>query len=116
MSYSVALLHLMQLGFVVRSEYEGMKDVGVWSLDRRLGYDPDDDQKESPKRDVESLRRPRPLVELSVKAYEGERITLSRFAEVVGLDRAKAADFLEDVGVGPRVPGPEDVAGESDLA
>jgi len=115
-SYGVALLHLMQLGFVGRSEYEEMKDVGVWSLDRRLGYDPDEDRKESLKRDAESLRRPRPLVELAVKAYEGGRITLSRFAEVMGLDRAAAADFLEDVGVGLHVPGPEDVVNESDLA
>jgi len=39
-SYGVALLHLMQLGFVSRSEYERLKDVGsVSSLDRRLGYD-----------------------------------------------------------------------------
>lgn len=115
-SYGVALLHLMQLGFVGRSEYDRMKDVGVWSLDRRLGYDPDEDRKEAPKQDAESLRRPRPLVELAVKAYEGKRITLSRFAEVMGLDRVAAADFLEAVGVGLRVPDEEDVAGESELA
>ena len=115
-SYGVALLHLMQLGFVSRSEYEGLKDAGLWSLDRRLGYDPDEDRKDAPKRDAEPLRRPRPLVELAVKAYVGGRITLSRFAEVMGLGRAAATDFLEDVGVGLRVPGRKDVAGESDLA
>lgn len=115
-SYRVALLHLMQLGFVNRSEYEGLKDVGVWSLDRRLGYDPDEDRKESLKRGVEPLRRPRPLVELAVKAYEREDITLSRFAEVMGIERAAAANFLEGAGVRLRVPGSEDVVGESDLA
>ena len=116
-SYGIALLHLMQLGFVSRSEYEHLKDVGsVWSLDRRLGYDPDEDRKEAPKQDAEPLRRPRPLIELAVKAYEGGRITLSRFAEVMGLERSAAADFLETVGVGLRVPGQQDVAGESDLA
>jgi len=116
-SYRVALLHLMRLGFVSRSEHERLKDVGsVWLLDRRLGYDPDEDRKEAPKQDEEPLRRPRPLVELAVKAYEGGRITLSRFAEVMGLERSAAADFLEAVGVGLRVPGPEDVAAESDLA
>lgn len=115
-SYLVALLHLMQLGFVNRSEYEELKDVGVWSLERRLGYDPDEDRKEAPKRGSEPLRRPRPLVELAVKAYEGKRITLSRFAEVMGHDRSAAADFLEGAGVGLRLPGPEDVTGESDLA
>ena len=83
-SYGVALLHLMHLGFMSRSEYEHLKDVGsVWSLDRRLGYDPEEDRKEEPKRDAEPLRRPRPLVELAIKAYEGGRITLSRFAEVM---------------------------------
>ena len=116
-SYGIALLHLMQLGFVSRSEYEHLKDVGsVWSLDRRLGYDPDEDRKEAPKQDAEPIRRPRPLVEVAVKAYEGERITLSRFAEVMGLDRVAAADFLEDVGLGLRVPGRKDVADESKLA
>ena len=45
-SYGVALLHLMQLGFVSRPEYNRLKDVGAWSLDRRLGYDPDEDRKE----------------------------------------------------------------------
>lgn len=116
-SYGVALLHLMQLGFVSRSEYEHLNNIGsVWSLDRRLGYDPDEDRKEAPKRGAEPLRRPRPLVELAVKAYEGGRITLSRFAEVMGLERGAAADFLEAVGVGLRVAGREDVAGESELA
>ena len=100
-----------------RPEYNRLKGIdSVWSLDRRLGYDPDEDRKEEPKRDAEPLRRPRPLVELAVKAYEAGRITLSRFAEVMGLDRAAAAGFLEDVGVRLRVPGREDVAGESDLA
>jgi len=115
-SYGVVLLHLMQLGFVGRSDYNRLKDAGVWSLDRRLGYDPDEDRKEVPKQDAEPLRRPRPLVEVAVKAYEGERITLSRFAEVMGLDRVAAADFLEDVGLGLRVPGRKDVADESKLA
>lgn len=116
-SYGVSLLHLMQLGFVSRPEYNRLRDIGsVWSLDRRLGYDPDEDRKEEPKRSGDPLRRPRPLVELAVKAYEGGRITISRFAEVMGLDRVAAADFLEDAGVGLRVPGPEDVAGESELA
>lgn len=115
-SYHVASLHLMQLGFVSRSDYDRLRDVGVWSLDRRLGYDPDEDRKEPPKRDAEPLRRPRPLVELAVKAYESERITLSRFAEVMGLGRAAAADFLEDAGVELRFPSREDVAGESELA
>jgi Zn-dependent peptidase ImmA (M78 family) len=116
-SYGVALLHLMQLGFLSRSDYNRLKDIdSVWSLDRRLGYDPDEDRKEEPKRDAEPLRRPRPLVGLAVKAYEGGRITLSRFAEVMGLERSAAADFLEDIGVGVRVPDQEDVAGESELA
>ena len=115
-SYAVALLHLMQLGFVNPSEYEGLKDVGVWSLDRRLGYDPDEDRKEQPKRDSEPLGRPRPLVELAVKAYERERITLSRFAKVMGLEREAAADFLEAVGVRLRIPGQEDIVGETELA
>lgn len=115
-SYSVALLHLVRLGFLSRSEYEGLKDVGVWSLDRRLGYDPEEDRKVAPKQGSEPLRRPRPLIELAVKAYEGERITLSRFAEVMGLERGAAVDFLEDAGVGVRIPGREDVAGESGLA
>lgn len=115
-SYGVALLHLMQLGFVGRPDYNRLKDAGVWSLDRRLGYDPDEDGKESPKRDAEPLRRPRLLVELAVKAYEGEIITLSRFAEVMGLDGGAAADFLEDVGVGLRVLRRGDVAAESELA
>ncbi|MBA3387816.1 MAG: hypothetical protein H0U02_00420 [Rubrobacter sp.] len=115
-SYGVVLLHLMQLGFVGRSDYNRLKDAGVWSLDRRLGYDPDEDRKEAPKQDAEPIRRPRPLVEVAVKAYEGGRITLSRFAEVMGLERSTAADFLETVGVGLRVPGQQDVVGESDLA
>jgi Zn-dependent peptidase ImmA (M78 family) len=116
-SYRIALLHLMQLGFVGRPEYNRLKDLdSVWSLDRRLGYDPDEDRKEIPKGAAEPLRRPRPLVELAVKAYDAGRITLSRFAEVMGLDRAAAAEFLEDVGVRLRVPGRGDVASESDLA
>ncbi len=116
-SYGVALLHLMRLGFVGRPEYNRLKDIdSVWSLDRRLGYDPDEDRKEAFKGYAEPLRRPRPLVELAVKAYEAGRITLSRFAEVMGFDRAAAAEFLEDVGVRLRVPGREDVASESDLA
>lgn len=115
-SYRIALLHLMRLDVVSQSEYEYLKDVGVWSLDRRLGYDPEEDRKEAPMRGSDPLRRPRLLVELAVKAYEGGRITLSRFAEVMGLDRAAAADFLEDAGVRLRVPGPDDLADESHLA
>ncbi len=115
-SYPVGVLHLLHLGFLSRSEYEDLKDVGVWSLDRRLGYDPEEDQKEVPKRGLEPLKRPRPLVELAVKTYEGGRITLSRFAEVMGLERPAAADYLEGAGVRLRVPDREDVAGESDLA
>lgn len=116
-SYQVVLLHLMRLGFVGRSEYEDLKDVeSVWSLDRRLGYDPEEDRKEEPKRGSEPLRRPRPLIELAIKAYEGGRITLSRFAEVMGLSRAEAVDLLEEAGVEIRVPGGADVAAESELA
>ncbi|WP_119070051.1 ImmA/IrrE family metallo-endopeptidase [Rubrobacter indicoceani] len=116
-SYSVALLHLMQLGFVKRSDYDRLKDIGsVWSLDRRLGYNPDEDRKEELKQDEEPLRRPRPLVELAVRSYENERITLSRFAEVMGIDRVAAADFLEEVGVPLRLSGQEEMVGESRLA
>lgn len=115
-SYPVALLHLLHLGFLSRSEYEELKDAGVWSLDRRLGYDPEEDQKEAPKQGSEPLKRPRPLVELAVKTYEGGRITLVRFAEVMGLERPAAADYLEGAGVRLRVLRREDVAGESDLA
>jgi predicted HTH domain antitoxin len=106
-----------QLGVVGRSEYEKLKEVGsVWSLDRRLGYDPEEDRKEEPKRVSGPIRRPRPLIELAVKAYEGGRITLSRFAEVMGLDRAGAVDLLEEAGVEIRAAGGADVAAESELA
>lgn len=116
-SYQVALLHLMRLGFLGRSEYETMKEVGgVWSLDRRLGYDPEDDHKEAPTPGSERLRRPRPLIELAIKAYERGRITLSRFAEVMGLSRAGAVDLLEEAGVKIRAPGGADIAAESELA
>ncbi len=116
-SYGVALLHLMRLGLLGRPEYDRMRDAGVWSLDRRLGYDPREDRKEEPERSASRyLRRPRPLVELAVKAYEEEGITLSRFAEVMGLERGAAAGFLEEAGVEVRVPGREDVAAETGLA
>ncbi len=116
-SYQVASLHLMRLGFVGRSEYENLKDIrNVWALDRRLGYDPEEDRKEEPKRSSEALRRPRPLIELAVKAYEGGRITLSRFAEVMGLGRAGAVDLLEEAGVKIRTLDGADVAAESELA
>ena len=116
-SYQVALLHLMKLGFVGRTEYENLKDGGsVWALDRRLGYDPVEDKKEEPKHGSGALRRPRPLIELAVKAYEAEHITISRFAEVMGLGRAEAVDLLEEAGVGIRTPGGSDVAAESELA
>src|SRR3712207_3083662 len=103
-SYQVAVLHLMQLGFVGRSEYENLKDVrSVWSLDRRLGYDPEEDRKEEPPSRPEPLRRPRPLTGLAIRAYDQGLITLARFAEVMGLDRAEAADLLEEAGVKLRV-------------
>jgi Zn-dependent peptidase ImmA (M78 family) len=116
-SYRVVLLHLMHLGFVGRSEYESLKDVGsVWALDRRLGYDPKEDRKEEPQRSSEPIRRPRPLIELAIKAYEGGRITLSRLAEVMGLGREEAVDLLEEAGVRIRTPDGGDVAAESELA
>jgi len=115
-SYQLALLHLHRLRFLRQSEYEALKDVSVWSLDRRLGYDPEKDRKDEPVPKPELLKRPRPLVELAIRAYEAGRITLSRFAEVMGLGRGAAADFLEDAGVNVRTLGAEDVVAESELA
>jgi Zn-dependent peptidase ImmA (M78 family)/predicted HTH domain antitoxin len=115
-SYQVALLHLMYTGLLSKAAYKNLKDEGVWSLDRRLGYDPGGDRKEKPNGGYESIRRPRPLVELAVKAYQSGNVTLSRFAEIMGLARNEAAAFLEEVGVGVRTVDEDDVAAESDLA
>lgn len=116
-SYQVALLHLMRVGLLSKRGYEDLREPGsVWSLDRRLGYDPGEDRKEEPGGGSESIRRPRPLVEFAVKAYQGGNVTLSRFAEIMGLARDEAAAFLEEAGVGVRALGEDDVAAESDLA
>lgn len=116
-SYQVALLHLMRAGVLGKRGYEDLRDPGsVWSLDRRLGYDPGEDRKEEPSGGLEPIRRPRPLVELAVKSYEGGDVTLSRFAEIMGLARNEAAAFLEEVGVGVRAVGDDDVAEETNLA
>lgn len=115
-SYQVTLLHLMNLGFLTRRRYEELRSVSVWSLDRRLGYDPEEDRKQEPDGAPRPLKRPRQLVELAVRAYESGSITLSRFSEVMGLERGEAASFLGEAGVDLRTPQAEDVAAESELA
>lgn len=62
------------------------------------------------------LKRPKPLVEMAISAYEAEHITLARFAEMMGMSRSEAVDFLEEAGVNLRILDEEDIADELDLA
>lgn len=115
-SYQVALVHLMNLGLLNRGRYEELRGMSVWSLDRRLGYDPGEDRKQEPGGDIKPMKRPRQLVELAVRAYESGIVTLSRFSEIMGLQRGEASRFLKEAGVELRTPQAEDVATESELA
>lgn len=105
-SCEATLWHLLNLGHLRRERCDALRGErpDLWA--RRLGHVVDEPEDRS-------LVLPPDYVRRALDAYQAERVSLARLAELLRLDETQAEHLAIKAGAAPRAPAPEDVLGDA---
>lgn len=105
-SYGATLGHLLNLGHLRRERADALRGERPELWTRRLGYVVDEPEDGS-------LVLPPHYVRRALDAYQAERVSLARLAELLRLDEAQARHLATEAGAIPRAAALEDLLGDA---